>query len=289
MGIQTTWLLPSLRALLRGADAELWRRWLGRASRLPDGTFGARQAFADALGVPLTTLPWARACAAAELAPTEAARVVAIAEPIQTRVEVFNMRVLGSGWGALPDSQRAQLMADLNQYLQAEGLCLVAGAHHWYLCAEDGEWPDPQCLPCDSLLGSSLSEFLPQSLVWQRLLNELQVFLNQHAPLQAAKARGETQADSLWFWGGAASSPAAAVAWLEAEEFEFQALGSRLSLAAKAAAGGSGICERPFDPLDVSASLRRGRLRLNFACGARFVLESRDRWRFWAPAWGESS
>lgn len=289
MAAQVTWLLPGLRAVLNGADGERWRGWLGRAERLEDSAFGARQAWADALGVAPEQLPWARACAAHELDPVAADQVLAIADPLQTRVEMFDLRVLGVGAGQLSADQAAGLLEAINGYLEDEGLRLIASAVRWYLCGDAERWPDAGCLPSDSLLGSSLAGYLPESLPWQRLLNELQVYLKQHQLLQQLKQRGGG-VDSLWFWGGASAAPqSVACSWMVVEEADFRALGEYLGLQDGEYAAGDGIVEGAgANAAAIGSALRRGSLRLHFASGERFALRSRDRWRFWVkPASAE--
>ncbi len=291
MAAQVTWLLPGLRAVLSSTDGERWRRWLGRAERLDDSAFGARQALADALGVAPEQLPWARACAAQELDPEAAHEVLAIADPLQTRVEMFDLRVLGVGAGQLSADQAAGLLEAINGYLADEGLQLIASAERWYLCGEAERWPDAGCLPSDSLLGSSLAAYLPDSLPWQRLLNELQVYFKQHQLLQQLKQRGSGSVDSLWFWGGASAAPrSVACSWMEVEEADFRALGEHLGLHDGERVAGDGVVEGASANAEgIGTALRRGRLRLHFASGERFALQPRDRWRFWVkPASADS-
>lgn len=290
MNAQTTWLLPGFRGLLAGPQAADWRRWLGRAEELPTGEFGARRAFADALGADPRQLPWARATSTAELPPEAASRVLAIADPIQTRVEVFDLRMLGSGSSGLSAALIDQLLRDCNDYLREDGLTLIAGTQRWYLCGERADWPDPATLPTDSLLGSSLAAHLPESPQWQRLLNETQVFLNQYPPLQASRQAGQGSIDSLWYWGGAhAQWRPERIDWLAVEESDLKALGSAYGLGAEASSGGVGVVEGPGTvPKAIADALRRGTLALNFASGERFRLRPRDRWRFWVAPFVES-
>lgn len=288
----TTWLLPSLSVALAGDHGERWRDWLGRARELPQSEFGARQAFADALGVDLPQVPWARACAEAELNADQASRVLALVDPLQTRVEMFNLRLLGVGVAALDPAAVATLIEVLNGWIAEDELQIVAGQQHWYLCGKRESWSDPACLPPDSLLGACLNDSLPAERQWQRLLNETQMFLNQDADLQRRRADGAAAIDSLWFWGGGGLSTTQCdrSTWVDALEFDFRAVATRLGLATSRAPGASAIVEGDGTlPLAIPLALSRGALRLHFASGERFLLRRRDRYRFWSSPYLEAS
>jgi len=288
---ESTWILPSLSALLASPEADGWRLWLGRAERLPQSEFGARQAFADALGNEIATLPWARASASVDLQPEQAERVVAIADPLQTRVEVFDLRLIGVGLGALASTAVAELIAGINQWIADDGLELVVGRQHWYLCGDAGTWSDPGCAPPDSLLGASLADALPKAPRWQRLLNETQMFLNQNPGMQQLRADGATAIDSLWFWGGASVWPSQSrVASIEASEPGFMAIASALKLDGGNNPNAPGLVEGPSTRADaVPSALAQGRLRLYCASGERFALRPRDRYRFWSAPYTEDT
>ena len=56
-----------------------------------------------------------------------------------------------------------------------------------------------------SVLGKPASPYIEQSrqhLNWYKLLNEMQMFLHQHAINQDRELRGLLPVNSLWFWGG---------------------------------------------------------------------------------------
>ncbi|MFT4247441.1 MAG: hypothetical protein QM581_05290 [Pseudomonas sp.] len=149
------------------------------------------------------------------------------------------------------------------------------------------------------VLGDDLFDHLPEGEAgrrWRALLTEAQVLLHQHPWNRERVARGKPAVNSLWFWGGgvyphAVSSPHAQVRSRD---------GLLLALAAASGADAGGehqvdalIDLRQLRSLDqfsgeviapLLAAMRRGeldRLLLDFQDGTQFVLEPRQRWRFW--------
>jgi hypothetical protein len=62
-----------------------------------------------------------------------------------------------------------------------------------------------------SVLGKSVNPYIEQSrgnLAWYRLVNEMQMFLHQHAINHERVARGLPAINSLWFWGGGSAAAA---------------------------------------------------------------------------------
>jgi hypothetical protein len=68
-----------------------------------------------------------------------------------------------------------------------------------------------------SVLGKSVNPFIEQSrqlLPWYRLLNEIQMFMHQHAVNQQRLQQRRLAINSLWAWGaGAPAAPAIRPAW----------------------------------------------------------------------------
>ncbi len=62
-----------------------------------------------------------------------------------------------------------------------------------------------------SVLGKTANPYMEQSranLAWYRLLNEMQMFLHQHAINEHRLQQGKLPVNSLWFWGGGGQPPA---------------------------------------------------------------------------------
>ncbi len=286
------WLLPTLPSLLRGADGADWRRWLGRATRLADGGFGPRHALAEALGQPLLELPWVRSQARADLPAALADTAVFRADRIRTRVDGFALRLIGLNDAPLAVDLQRQVGEIVAELFGDSGLRLQAGAEgRQYLCGSlVGELEGPDVAPPDALFGTNLADAMPPTLRWRRLLNELQICLNQTDPGQAG--RSIVQADGLWFWGDARAEIAQLPepGWSAVEDDEIALLLDLLGWGAKAEGGLVGLREGPTARPDAIASaLGNGPLLLCCASGERFVLRPRDRWRFWRAPWTEAT
>lgn len=69
-----------------------------------------------------------------------------------------------------------------------------------------------------SVLGKTANPYMEQSrahLPWYRLLNEMQMFMHQHAVNSERMRVGQPTLNSLWFWGGGdrLSAPRAGIDW----------------------------------------------------------------------------
>jgi hypothetical protein len=282
------WLLPALPALLRGADGAQWRHWLGRARRLTDSGYGPRHALADALGQPLAQLPWVHAQARADLPQALAETAVVRADRIRSRVDGFALRLTGLNDALLAAPLQQQLTEVVNELCADVGLRLQqAPGGRQYLCGMPGEDLDgPQTLPPDALLGTDLADALPTALRWRRLLNDVQICLNQSGPNQAG--HGVIQADGYWFWGDSRAELTQLVepGWVQLEDAEIKALTDLLGWKGEPGSATAGLREGPSaQPGGIADALRCGPLLLCYASGERFELRPRDRWRFWASHW----
>jgi hypothetical protein len=169
------------------------------------------------------------------------------------------------------------------------GLRLQAGADgRQYLCGSvSGEIEGPQVEPPDALFGTNLADAMPPTLRWRRLLNEVQICLNQTDPGQSI-----AQADGLWFWSDARAEIARLPepGWGEVEDGEIALLLDQLGWSGKAKRGQPGLREGPTARPDaIPTALRNGPLLLCCASGERFVLRPRDRWKIWRTAWAGDS
>lgn len=292
MNWRERWLLPALPALLRGAEAAEWRRWLGRATRLADGGYGPRHALADALGLPLPQLPWVRAQARADLPDSLADTAVVRADRIRTRVDGFALRLTGLNDAPLTAALQRQIAEAVADVFSDARLRLQPGAGgRQYLCGEAPASLDgPQTLPPDALFGTDLADALPPTPRWRRLLNELQICLNQSGPGQAG--HGVLHADGFWFWGDARAELAQLPepGWREVEDQEIEALLELLGWRGQPGGKQSGLREGlSAAPAGIAGALRHGPLLLCFASGERYCLRPRDRWRIWCGPWREAA
>lgn len=284
------WLLPSLRSCLAGPEQTQWRRWLGRAQRLPDAAVGPRLAAAEALALAPLQVPWVSALATADLDPEQARTAWLRLDRVVLLVDGYRLRLAGLLDQPWSDSQWRQLQECLGDLPEAAAWRLQAGpAGRAYLCTPPGPGQNslpaaPATLPPDALLGADLLEALPAARLWRRLLNDCQVALSTNELAQAG--HGIRQSEAPWLWGDATQEASRSeVAWGMVDDAELQHLLGHLGCQTHAMAG-RGVREgSSAQPAMIVPALRQGPLWLGFACGARFVLQPHDRWRFWKPSW----
>lgn len=222
------------------------------------------------------------------------------ADPAYVVPDMHGARMMGHGDSLqLEPEDIAQLLPMLKPLFGDHGFVLDAPVpSRWYLRLPEGA-PLPPFTAPDDVLGDDLFDHLPTGELgrrWRALLTESQVLLHQHRWNQQRIAQGKPAINSLWFWG-AGTLPAAvtsAHAQVRSRDALLQALAK--------AAGANADDEQQVDALvdlrqlrsleqlgreairPLLAALARGelhRLVLDFQDGARFVIEKRQRWRFW--------
>lgn len=223
------------------------------------------------------------------------------ADPVHVRPDISGARLLAWGNLGLSAQEADALLATLQPMFGEAGMPLSRGAaENWYL-----QLAAPSPLPEFSLpetgLGDDLFRHLPdgpQGRRWRALLNEAQILLHQH-PINAQRlAAGKLPANSLWFWGGGAlpDSVRCTSSVVVSRENDLRALALFAKADDKAAEQGNTLFDlrrerdwRRVEAEHIGATLaatfaRYPRIELDFADGARYRLEARQRWRFWRRA-----
>lgn len=220
------------------------------------------------------------------------------ADPVHVRPDISGARLMA--WGNLglsaPDAEA--LLQVLRPVFGDAGMPLTATApERWYLqLAIDSRLPEFS--PPEQGLGDDIFRHLPEGgegKRWRALLNEAQILLHNH-PLNTQRiARGQSPANSLWFWGAGVlpdgiRTPLAGV--VDAED-DVQALAAFAGIADGDPGQGDLLCDlrRERDWRRIEAQLsgaelsakfsRHAEVVLDFADGARWRLRSAQRWRFW--------
>lgn len=118
----------------------------------------------------------------------------------------------------ITEAEAAALVTGLNDFLVADEADFAAfeacAPTRWYLHLNAPA--RAQFVPLSDVVGRPVSHFLPageDGRRWQRIGNELQVFLHNHPVNQAREAAGRRTVNSVWFWGagtlpGRLSAPA---------------------------------------------------------------------------------
>jgi hypothetical protein len=110
---------------------------------------------------------------------------------------------------ALSQHDAQTLMTVLNAHFAPDGLRFyVAGSGRWYLRLDEN--PEISTTLLETAMGRDVSAYLPQDVdstsagaaKWNRLLNEMQMLLHDHAVNQAREVNGELPVNSVWLSGG---------------------------------------------------------------------------------------
>ncbi|HSH71528.1 MAG TPA: hypothetical protein VK974_00600 [Methylophilaceae bacterium] len=106
---------------------------------------------------------------------------------------------------SLSEGESHTLMDILNQHFADDGLTFLAAStpDYWYLHVE----ADPEITTTELglVIGRDTTSYMPQgkgAAKWNRLLNEAQMLLHEHAVNDAREQRGELPVNSLWLSGG---------------------------------------------------------------------------------------
>ncbi|HEV8693408.1 MAG TPA: phosphoglycerate mutase [Lysobacter sp.] len=227
------------------------------------------------------------------------------ADPAYVRPDINGARLLAYGAAlALTQEECAELLRPLRPLFGDAGFTIDAPTpSRWYL-----RLPREAKLPVfagpDEALGADLFEHLPdgpEGRRWRALLSEAQVVLHNH-PINAQRAAsGKPPVNSLWFWGASVLPDHVRTSFtaILSDDDAVQAMAAVarvavLPLTRWGTAGG----DRAFDLRHIrdlallqsdwiAPTLRDVRmgeiesLALDFADGARFVIRSGQRWRFW--------
>jgi len=98
------------------------------------------------------------------------------------------------------------LLDGLNQLLATQEPDFVRfeakSPKRWYLRMKTP--PDVTFSPLSDVIGRPIASYLPAGQAdrrWQRIVNDIQVFLHTHPVNQAREAAGKRTINSVWFWG----------------------------------------------------------------------------------------
>ena len=284
------WLLPSLRSCANGSQGSEWRRWLGRGLRLSDVDAGPRLAVAGALSLTPAQVPWVRALAQQDLPDEWAGRAWLRLDRVTLQVDGFRLRLVALHDQPWSDHQWHSLQTCLRELPGTENWQLQPGqGGRSYLCVDgplsDRTLPEgPGTPPPDALLRADLLESLPTARLWRQFLNDAQVALSPRDLTQAG--HGVLQSEAPWLWGDAREEiEQCGLNWASVDDPELRALARYLRLNVGEGAGPRLREGATATPASIAKALKQGPLWLGFACGARWLLRPRDRWRWWTSAW----
>jgi hypothetical protein len=295
-----TMLLPERRrfGVLRLSPAVA--KLLARADRLEAGGEGERAQLeryfqAQPRGWPMAAMQRQAECGDA------AGFAWLRADPVHVRPDISGARLLAWGNLGLSAQEADALLEALRPTFGEAAMPLSRGvAENWYLQLS-AQSPLPAFSPPEAGLGDDLFRHLPegpQGRRWRALLNEAQVLLHQH-PVNAQRlAAGELPANSLWFWGGGTlpDSLRCSANAVVSRESDLRALAFFAQVEDRALARGDTLIDlrrerdwRRIEAEHLGKTLatdfaRYPHIDLDFADGARYRLEARQRWRFWRRA-----
>lgn len=222
------------------------------------------------------------------------------ADPANVAPDMQGARMMGHGDTLRPDAEDvAQLLPALQPLFADSGFTLDAPTPaRWYLRLPAGTELPVFAAP-DDVLGDDLFAHLPGGVDgrrWRALLTEAQVLLHTHDWNRQRVDAGKRAINSLWFWGGGALPGKVMTAHAQVRSRD--ALLQALARAAGVQDGGEQQVDALVDLRQLRsleqlgndairpllAALKRGeltRLVLDFEDGARFELDSSQRWQFW--------
>lgn len=265
---------------------------LGRGDRLGDGEAGERAQLQRHFEI----LPrgWPMAALTREFDAGDAGqRTWLRADPAWVQAEAAGARLQGWGNLGVDAEEAADFLALLRPVFGDAGLLLDAPVPgRWYLALESGA-PLPDFVEPATALGLDLLSALPpgpDGRRWRALFNEAQVLLHEHPRNLARRAAGRPPVNALWFWGAgrlpdSVRARARSVASVDAEVL---ALAGMAGLPATQGQDAAALLDlrgqrdwKKIERVLEEALAERIELELDFADGARWRLDSGQRWRFW--------
>lgn len=130
------------------------------------------------------------------------------ADPVHLRVG--QDKVVLTPAADLHADEAAGLCEAIRAPLAEEGLRLFAPTPaRWYLSLP--QVPAVRFAPLDAVLGRDVRAELPQgeeARAWRRRLNEIQMLLHASGVNRRRAARGQSEINSVWLWGGGTLPPA---------------------------------------------------------------------------------
>lgn len=202
------------------------------------------------------------------------------ADPVHLHFARERLLLSDAGELGITADEAARLVADINDFLADEpGLGgFEAGAPtRWYLRLNAPA--HARFVPLSDVVGRPVSHFLPEgedARRWQRIGNDLQVFLHNHPINQALEAAGQRTINSLWLWGAGTLSvtPAAPAPCVLADDV----LARGLARAAGVEPGAPALAPAGCDTLVVLGALHRPSLYLDVDTWRSRLLELEAQW-----------
>lgn len=178
-------------------DAPALERWVARAKTY-DAASGRHGYLCDRLAVqhaPLAALAWLGAQGNAPMRP------VMLAEPVHLKAGMHDLVLFGGPALNATGDERARIARDVNEFFGSEpALEFAAGQLFVVLPAEF----DVKTVSLHMALGRPVRDNLPRGTDARRLhawMNELQMFLHDHALNRERATRGLPALNGLWPWG----------------------------------------------------------------------------------------
>jgi len=290
-------LLPERRRFSGQPIAPGIGKMLARADRGPDALPGERAQLQRYFEILPRGWPMAAITRDAD-AGDAAANAWLRADPVCLRPDMSGARLIAWGNLGMTAAESETFLRALRPLFGDAGFLISATApERWYVMLPREAKLPPFTDPRDAL-GESLLAHLPEGLEarrWRVLLNDAQITLHNHPRNAERQAAGLMPVNSLWFWGGGLlpDSVSCSADCVISDDEELLALARRAGVSRVRQDTGDTLLDlrraRDWPELERSqlepalASLRRrhGSLRLDFADGANFRIEPRQRWRLW--------
>lgn len=289
-------LLPEARRFAgQPLSAEFsWR--LGRADRLPGAEAGERAQLLRYFDLQPRGWPMAAITRQADCADARDNAWLR-ADPAHVRADMGSVRLLACGDLGLSPDECELFLKPLRPLFGDVGFPISAATpSRWYLMlpreAKIPTFPTPT-----EAIGDDVFAHVPEGPEgkrWRAMLNEVQIVLHNHPRNQQRISAGQLPVNSLWFWGGGVLPDhiRCSAQSVESDEFELQALSRLAGISAVTTHAGNRIVdcrgERDWSNLEsrqIEQWLRQlgtrfAQLVMDFADGTRFVIEPRQRWRW---------
>lgn len=294
-GSRLVLLLPERRRFAGQALSADVAKVLGRADRLALADFGEKAQLLRHFSILPRGWPMAAICRQAEAGDARGLNWLR-ADPVFVRAELMGARLMAWGNLELEAGEADEFLSPLRPVFGDAGFPISrTGSERWYLQLPRDVRLPAFTLPVDAL-GGQLLAHLPEGEEgrrWRALGNEAQVILHNHPRNALRVAAGKLPVNSLWFWGGGAlpdSVQALPKVVLGGDE-ELRALAQLAGAQLKPAETGDVLVdlrrERDWQRVESQNLLpalsslrhRHARVVLDFADGASFLIEPRQRWR----------
>lgn len=207
------------------------------------------------------------------------------ADPAHVRADMTGARLMAWGNLGIDDESARRFLTALRPIFEEAGLEMSATAPDgWFLRLPSGTSLPAFALP-EQALGADLFEHLPpgeSGRRWRTLMSECQVILHNHPANDQRVARGQLPVNSVWFWGGGVlpESITTQVGSVDSADPELQAFFARCTPAATGSILRDLRHVRDWSQVEEQLAPIAD-VTLDFADGARWLLQPMQGWRFW--------